>query len=74
MRGKLTKAQRRVLGYLCDNGPTDLWPTDVLPSRKPLRDLEALGFVERLNRLNPGLVVHAATPAGRAALQQQEGS
>lgn len=71
---KLTKAQRKALEWLRDNGPVSLIPIGG-PSFAMLRRCKVRGFVDDSGR-EPGhvfrLTVFALTDAGRRALAAAE--
>jgi hypothetical protein len=65
---KLTKAQRRVLEHLRDNGPLKLWPMEVSPSRPLRQRLVDAGLMARELRQDSMWMWWAITDAGLAAL------
>ncbi len=65
---KLSKAQRRVLEYVRDQGTVVMWPAAILPANRVRNVLEDAGLLERRQTASlwRGWGI---TTAGRAALE-----
>lgn len=72
MKG-LTKAQKSALRLILREGPGTLPLTSRGQVTAAVAQLLSAGLLEPLNRLRPGPGMYEITPAGRAALTQDEG-
>lgn len=70
---KLTKAQRHALDYLYHNGPVGVVPIHI--GLRMVKKLVEMGLAQEAGREGGmfGFVKYEASPAGRKALEEQNG-